>query len=71
MTFRDFFFLVPFFLISFFALRPTVPGFDSTWISIWAFIGAAGMTAVAWIALQMFKSIVFDERKRKAAEQDE
>ena len=66
MTFREILFIVPFFFISFFALRPTVPAFDGTWVAFWAALGALGMTMTAWIAMHMFKVIVADEKRRKA-----
>jgi NADPH:quinone reductase-like Zn-dependent oxidoreductase len=66
MSIRDLLFIVPFFFISFFALRPTVPSFDGTWVAFWAALGALGMTMTAWIAMHMFKVIVADEKKRKA-----
>ncbi len=71
MTLRDLLFLIPFFLISFFALRPSVTAFDPTWIAVWAFLGAVCMTAVAWLALQMFKVIVADEKQRNAEKRKE
>ncbi len=69
MTLRDLLFLGPFFIISFLALRPTVTAFDNTWIAFWAFLGALCMTAVAWLAQQMFKVILIDEKSRNRAGQ--
>ncbi len=66
MTIRDILFIVPFFFISFFALRPTVPSYDPTWVAVWAGLTALSMTATAWIAMHMFKVIVADEKKRKS-----
>jgi ABC-type uncharacterized transport system permease subunit len=62
---KDMLFIVPFFLLSFFALRPTVPSNTPFWILFWAFVAALMMSIIAWIALQMFKVVLADQIARK------
>lgn len=58
---RDLIFIGPFFVISFFSLRGTVPSPDPFWVSFWAGMVALSMTGVAWLALQMFKVVLVDQ----------
>ncbi len=67
MTLRDLLFLVPFFLIAFLLVKPTVTAFDPVWIHFWALLGTLGITTVAWLAQQMFKVVLADERARKGS----
>jgi hypothetical protein len=58
---KDLLFIVPFFVVSFLALRGTVPSMDPFWVFFWAGMVALCMTGVAWLALQMFKVVLADQ----------
>ena len=64
---KDLVILVPFFLLSFFMVRHSVPSYDPFWINFWAIVTAFMMSSVAWIALQMFKAVLFDQIARTKA----
>ena len=69
--FKDLLFLGPFFLLSFLGLMGSVPSTDPFWIAFWAGMVALSMTGVAWLALQMFKVVLFDQRERNRAQRPE
>jgi ABC-type uncharacterized transport system permease subunit len=64
---KDLLFIVPFFIISFFSLRHTVPSNNPFWILFWAAVAAGMMSGIAWIALQMFKVVLADQLARERA----
>ena len=64
---KDLIILVPFFLVSFYLVRIPVPTDIPFWINFWALITAFMMTSVAWIALQMFKAVLFDQIAQRDA----
>ena len=55
-----------FFLISFWALRITVPTESELYINLIAFICALPMAAMTWIAWHMLRCVRLDDKKRKA-----
>lgn len=69
MFIKDLIFIGPFFLLSFLALRQSVPSNVPFWILFWALVGAFVMSCVAWIALQMFKAVLVDQRERRRAQE--
>lgn len=64
---KDLIVLVPFFLLSFYLVREPVPSNVPFWINFWGFITALMMTSVAWIALQMFKAVLYDQIAQRDA----
>lgn len=65
MSLRNLLFIVPFFFVCFFLVRPTVPTYDPFWTAFWGGFTALAMTTTAWIAMHMFLVIVKDEKQRK------
>lgn len=65
---KDLVVLVPFFLLSFFLVRHSVPSHSPFWINFWGLVTAFMMSSVAWIALQMFKAVLFDQIARTNSE---
>ncbi len=53
--------VVGFFLISFLVLRPSVPVYTPLWVNFWSILGGLCMTGVFWLAMQMFKVVLFDQ----------
>jgi hypothetical protein len=58
---KDLIFLGPFFIGSFLLIKGNVPSENPLWIAFWGGMVAFSMASVAWLALQMFKVVLFDQ----------
>ncbi len=54
--------VVAFFTYLFSVLKPHVPSNDPHMITLWGALGAACMTGVFWLALQMFRVVLKAQR---------
>lgn len=52
-----------FFAFLFVLLRAHVPSNDKTMIDLWAALGAACMSGVFWLAIQMFRAVLDFQRR--------
>lgn len=58
---KDLLILGPFFIVSFLLIKGNVPSENPLWITFWAGLVAFSMACVGWLALQMFKVVLFDQ----------
>jgi drug/metabolite transporter (DMT)-like permease len=61
---------VLFFVVMYVILRGHVPSYDPAMIALWAFLTSACITAVFWLALQMFK-VTLQLQRTLSAEKEE
>ena len=59
---------IAFFAILFGLLRSHVPSHDPEMIMLWAGLTAACMTAVFWLAVQMFRAVLRAQREARKRE---
>ncbi|MEO7412122.1 MAG: hypothetical protein ABIZ81_02100 [Opitutaceae bacterium] len=59
----DFILVAAFFAFLFTLLRSHVPSNDPTMITVWAALGAACMSGVFWLCVQMFRVVLRAQRE--------